>query len=174
MPAVNKPRNKILLDLAALAGLSAVLGLVHLGARDDMPWIAAPTGPRAEACSVDEEAPLVQRIAVEEAIGLVGEPGVSFVDARAGDAFVSGHIPGAISLPAGEAAGILEVQSVPIPPDDIVITYCDTRACERAEYLGVLLRDRAGCQQVRVLAGGWKAWLEADAAIEPGIGSSSG
>lgn len=169
---MHKPRNKIALDLALLGTISTVLGLAHLGLRDEMAWIAQPTGPRAEACSVEEEAPLVQRMAVDEAIGLVGEPGVSFVDARSAEAFVAGHIPGAMSLPAGEAAGILEVQSVPIPPDDIVITYCDTRACERAEYLGLLLRDRAGCQQVRVLAGGWQAWIDADAAIEQGVGQS--
>lgn len=171
---MNKPRNKLALDLLLLVGLSTGLGLAHLGVREDMAWVAAPTGPRAEACSVDEEAPLVQRIAVEEAVALVGQPGVSFVDARASDAFVTAHIPGAMSLPAGEAAGILEVQSVPIPPDDLVITYCDTRACERAEYLGLLLRDRAGCQQVRVLAGGWKAWLEADATVETGGAMSGG
>jgi 3-mercaptopyruvate sulfurtransferase SseA len=165
---VNKPRNKLALDLLLLTGISAGLGLTHLGLRSDMDWVAQPTGPRAEACSVDEEAPLVQRIAVEDAIRMVGEPGVSFVDARAADAFVAGHIPGAMSLPAAEAAGILEVQSVPIPPDDLVITYCDTRACERAEYLGLLLRDRAGCQQVRVLAGGWKAWLDAAAPVDGG------
>ena len=161
-------RSQELRDLLVLAGISTVLGLGHLAIRQELPWVAEPSEPKAEACSVDEVAPLVERISVEEARGLVGQPGVSFVDARDGDQYVAGHVPGALSLPAGEAAGILEVQSVPIPAEDMVITYCDSRACERSEYLGVLLRDRAVCDQVRVLAGGWKAWTDEQGPVETG------
>jgi 3-mercaptopyruvate sulfurtransferase SseA len=158
--------KRIILDLLVLVGVSTLLGLGHLGIREELAWVADPPDPQVETCSIEEQAALVQRMSIEEALELVGQPGVTFVDARETTAFEAGHVPGALSLPAAEAAGILEVQTVPIPPDDLVITYCDTKACERSEFLGVLLRDRAGCQQVRVLAGGWSSWVEASAPIE--------
>jgi 3-mercaptopyruvate sulfurtransferase SseA len=47
-----------------------------------------------------------------------------------------------------------------------VITYCDGVSCEQSEYLGLLLRERDVCQQVRVLEGGWQAWVSAEAPTE--------
>jgi rhodanese-related sulfurtransferase len=55
------------------------------------------------------------------------------------------------------------MQSLPIPPDGQVITYCDGGTCEQSEALGLLLRQRDLCQQVRVLEGGWQAWVHSGA-----------
>lgn len=154
-------------DVLLLTGVSGALGLAHLAARPELPLSAPAPTAAAPACSVGEPFALVERIDLERARARLGDPGVTFVDARPVDAFRAAHIPGAINLPAGEAAGILEVQSIPIPSDDLVVTYCDTRACEQAEYLGLLLRDAVGCREVRVLAGGWRAWIEAGAPVGP-------
>ena len=68
-----------------------------------------------------------------------------------------------MNLPAADAEGLLDMQSLPIPPEGQVITYCDGGSCEQSEYLGLLLRQRDVCQQVRVLEGGWQAWVAAQA-----------
>jgi rhodanese-related sulfurtransferase len=68
-----------------------------------------------------------------------------------------------MNLPAEDAAGLLDMQSLPIPPEGAVITYCDGGSCEQSESLGLLLRERDVCQQVRVLDGGWQAWVGAGA-----------
>lgn len=166
-------------DLSLLLAISAVAGSVNITARG-MPMLAPAPAPEDTVCGFEDPAGLpadagIHRIDVAEASGLVETSGVTFVDARARPAFDAGHVPGAISVPADAAAGLLEIQSLPIPPDDLVITYCEGEAaCEQGEYLGVLLRDRAGCNRVQVLDGGWQAWTAADAPIELGEGGQSG
>jgi rhodanese-related sulfurtransferase len=154
-------------ELGILVGLSVGLGLLHLAVRSDLAWIGEP--PETACGSADEAAQSVERISAQEAMTLVGDPTVTFVDARSVDSYLAGHIPGAMSLPADEAAGVLEVQSVPIPPENLVVTYCDGGTCEQSEYLGILLEDRAGCEQVKVMADGWVAWTSAEAPVETGV-----
>lgn len=163
----------LLKDTLLVLGASILGGLVFLLAHPDMELIHEP---REEdlSCGGEEllepvqEAPRVARVSIEEAKALIGEPGVTFVDARLPGAYEYAHIPGAMSLPAGDAASVLEVQSLPIPPEGQVITYCDGGSCEQSEYLGGLLRERDLCQQVRVLEGGWKAWVAAEGPIVMG------
>ncbi len=153
---------------AILAALATVLGLLHLGLRPELGWIAEPPAADAASCAPAElpEIHRVDRISVDELRDALGQPGVTIVDARSVAAFGAGHIPGAMNLPADQAEVILGVQSVPIPPDDLVITYCDGGRCEMSESLGLMLKDRAGCRRVRVLEGGWAEWLRRDGPIE--------
>ena len=116
-----------------------------------------------------DEAFSVPRISVTEAVGLLGREDVTFVDARSAEQHASAHVPGAITLPASDAEGVLDTQSVPIPPQNLIITYCDGLTCEQSEYLGMLLKDRTACEQVSVLEGGWNAWVEAGAPIITGV-----
>jgi rhodanese-related sulfurtransferase len=149
-------------DTVLVIGVSLLGGLIVLAADPRLAWVAEP--PEDGSCGLEDEAPIrVERITVAEARALLGDETVTFVDARSGDDYVAAHIPGAVSLPANDAAGILEIQSVPILPDGQVITYCNGGACEQSEYLGLLLRDREVCKQVSVLEGGWAAWVAAEA-----------
>lgn len=156
---------QLLRDVLLVIGASLLGGVVVLAAHPGLSWVAEPRDDADASCGNDEELPLpvVQRISVTDARALLGQPDVTFVDARSSYDYETAHIPGAISLPADDAAGILEIQSVPIPPQGQVITYCTGGACEQSEYLGILLRDRDVCEQVFVLEGGWAAWAEAEA-----------
>jgi rhodanese-related sulfurtransferase len=160
----------LLRDTALLIGASLLAGVTFLGLHPQLAWVAEP--PEDGTCGLEDEAgPIrVERISVDEAKALLGDEAVTFVDARSGDDYIAAHIPGAVSLPAADAAGILEIQSVPILPDGQVITYCNGGACEQSEYLGLLLRDREVCQQVKVLEGGWAAWADAKAPMVSGEG----
>ncbi|MBC8069436.1 MAG: rhodanese-like domain-containing protein, partial [Deltaproteobacteria bacterium] len=77
-----------------------------------------------------------------------------------------GHIPGAISLPAGDIESILASQSLPIPIDRDIVTYCDRNDGSDAEYVGRLLDDALGCDRVHVLEGGFPAWQAGGAPVE--------
>ena len=171
-------RLDVLTDVSAVIGASVVGGLAFLVAHPAVGLIAEPRDDSDATCSVDElplVAPVVERISVAEARALLdgqassqsseaGPTGnVTFVDARPGWAYVDAHIPGAMNLPAQDAEGLLDMQSLPIPPEGQVITYCDGGTCEQSEYLGMLLRERDVCQQVWVLDGGWQAWVAAGA-----------
>jgi rhodanese-related sulfurtransferase len=167
-------------ELIALVALAAVLGLISVGTRTDvLPWVADPSAA-VETCELgpapdqgalgeaDAGASQVERISVSDAISRVGDPAVTFVDARSGVDYEDGHIPGALSLPAVEAETILAQQSLPLPVDRLVICYCEGRSCEQSEHLGRLLQDAIGCRNVRVLAGGWLRWTAGQGPVERG------
>lgn len=160
----------LLRDTVLVIAASLAFGVTFLGLHPGLAWVAEP--PEEGTCGLEDEVgPIhVERISVDEAQALLDDDAVTFVDARSGDDYVVAHIPGAVSLPAADAAGILEIQSVPILPDGQVITYCNGGACEQSEYLGLLLRDREVCKQVKVLEGGWAAWVDAEAPVVSGEG----
>lgn len=171
-------RLGLLRDTVFLIGVSLVAGLALQTFHPALGWLSE--APPDGSCELEGEAEApqiqVERISVDEAQALLDDPSVTFVDARGLDDYVAAHIPGALSLPAVDAAGLLEVQSVPILPEGRVITYCNGGACEQSEYLGILLRDREVCKQVLVLEGGWAAWAAAEAPTVSGeepLGSMS-
>lgn len=159
-------RLELLADTLLVIGASILGGLVFIAAHPELGFIAEQPDEADATCGTDEIpliAPVVERVSVDEARSLLEQPDVTFVDARASYHFRTAHIPGAMNLPADDAEGLLGMQSLPIPPEGQVITYCDGGSCEQSEYLGMLLRERDVCQQVRVLDGGWQAWLDAEA-----------
>lgn len=159
-------RLELLPDVLAVIGVSVIAGLAVLVAHPALELVAPPPNDAEATCGVDEiplVGAVVERVSVDEAQVLLGQPGVTFVDARPGNYYVAAHIPGAMNLPAADAEGLLDMQSLPIPPEGVVITYCDGGTCEQSEYLGLVLRSRDVCQQVLVLEGGWQAWVAAEA-----------
>jgi rhodanese-related sulfurtransferase len=155
-------------DVALLLGVATGLGALSLAARPDLPWLAPPRAPEPTTCSDVAEAagPLFPRMAARDVAGALERGAVTIVDARPLDEFVQAHIPGAISLPADEAEQILQSQTLPIPPDHLVVTYCGDDDAVGSEYLGRLLGLAAGCREIHVLDGGWEAWLASGAPIE--------
>jgi rhodanese-related sulfurtransferase len=162
---------ELLGDVLLVIGTSLLGGLLFIALHPELDLLATPPDPSDATCGEDLPlvAPVVERISVAEAQALLGQAQVTFVDARPSYHFSAEHIPGAMNLPADDAEGVLDTQTLPIPPDGEVITYCDGGTCEQSEYLSLLLRDRDVCQRVRVLEGGWQAWVAANAptVIEP-------
>lgn len=163
-------RLELLADVSLLAGASLLGGLALLAVHPDLDWVAAERVDDG-TCSASEipvVAPVVERVSVQEARELLEVGAATFVDARASAHYVAAHIPGAVSLPADDAESLLDMQSLPIPPQGQVITYCEGGSCEQSEDLGLVLRERDVCQQVRVLDGGWLAWEAAGAPMVQG------
>ena len=160
----------LLRDLVLLTAASTVLAAVNLGMRDreTLPWLATPPPPEAATCGGEDpqEIHLVQRLPVEEVQAMLDRPDVTIVDARSSHEYAQGHLPGAMSLPAESAEEMLGVQTLPIPPNDTIVTYCDGSACERSESLGLLLRAQVGCEKVFVLEGGFGSWVAAGGSVE--------
>ncbi|MCA9717381.1 MAG: rhodanese-like domain-containing protein [Myxococcales bacterium] len=170
-------------DMAILGALACALGLVSIASRgDELPWFPDPAEAFAGSCELgsapgDEgetgalaevAGSQVERIAYAEAVTLIGDASVTFVDARAAEHFAAGHIPGALNLPAMNAEELLAMQSFPLPLEELVVCYCEGWSCEQSEALGKILQDRVGCQKVRVLEGGWLRWTERGGPIERG------
>ena len=157
-------------DAALLALLGGVLGVGALAIQLDVPWTPeARSNEAVAACGFDEPVaeptrPPLPRMPVRELASALAE--VVVVDARSDVAFRDGHIPGAISLPVADVAATLAQQSLPLPVDRDIVTYCDASMGADAEYVGRLLEDALGCDRVRVLEGGFDAWLQAGAPVE--------
>jgi rhodanese-related sulfurtransferase len=156
-------RLQLLADVLWIIGVAVFGGLVFLTVHPALDWVAPPDDGTCEGDVAAAPAPIVERVSIEEASALLGQPLVTFVDARPNVHYAAEHVPGAMNLPAEDAEGLLDMQSLPIPPDGEVITYCDGGTCEQSEYLGLLLRQRDVCQRVRVLEGGWQAWVASGA-----------
>lgn len=161
----------IIREMLILVILAVGLGLAHLALRPDFPWIAEPPEPMPATCELpsdgeDRVFAAVRSISPAKAQALVGKKHVTFIDARAPHLYAMSHIPGALNIPAEEAASLLTTQSLPLPVDNKIIVYCEGGSCERSEYLGKLLHEEAGCLQVHILEGGWTAWREQQGAVE--------
>lgn len=158
-------------DAAVLLALACGLGLGSLGMRAGVPWLAPAPEPTVASCALEDDfegwevSASLPRIGADEVAAQLETGGVTIVDARPGEAFGQAHIPGAISLPATEAEVLLGMQTLPIPPGHLVVTYCDDDGLD-AETVGRLLGVSAGCSQVHVLDGGWGAWVASGAPIE--------
>lgn len=87
-----------------------------------------------------------------------------FVDARSGDHYKAGHIPGACSLPLYQMDDCLLPFLDAVPPDAVVIVYCSSLTCEDSHLLAEELANM-GYRNVRIFAGGMAAWREKGYAV---------
>jgi glyoxylase-like metal-dependent hydrolase (beta-lactamase superfamily II) len=81
--------------------------------------------------------------------------GAVLLDAREGEAFRAGHIPGALSLPRGQLE--LQVDRLLPDPDQHILVYCGTG--EISILAAATLRE-LGFAKVAALTGGLKAWQD--------------
>jgi len=82
---------------------------------------------------------------------------VLFVDARSQNHYENGHIPGAVSLPAGQFEERIEFFLNRYPPEQPIVTYCSGRTCEDSHDLAQLLSD-LGFTNVRIFIDGFPGW----------------
>lgn len=161
-------------DTVVLGVTAVALGVTSLAIRLDVPWTPAPPPPEATACGIDDAGPSVAQPDLRSII--VADlrsrmAGVVIVDARPTEAFIGGHIPGAVSLPAAEIDALVASESLPLPVDRDIVTYCDREGGVDAQYVGRALDAALGCDRVVVLDGGYTAWLAADAPVEGALQS---
>ncbi|MFL6590433.1 MAG: rhodanese-like domain-containing protein [Chthoniobacterales bacterium] len=129
--------------LIALALVPAVVQGIYL--RDKIPWQARV----AESDFVE----------VDTARGW-GDTAL-WVDARPAEEFERGHVPGAVSLNEdrwGEA--LPEFLATQWAPEKKIVVYCSAASCNLAEDVRRRLREEAKLpNDIRILKGGWEAWL---------------
>lgn len=105
-------------------------------------------------------------VTIDQARRIVADGAAIVIDARSPDAFAAGHLPGAISLPVGEASALLPAYAELLTPDMPVMVYCSGAECEESLDLGKILVDH-GCTNVAVFTGGYAAWAAAPGVPAP-------
>jgi rhodanese-related sulfurtransferase len=93
--------------------------------------------------------------------------GETFVDARAADLYREGHVPRALSAPAGEAEDRLPTFFERLPLEGILVIYCEGGDCQSSLSLAKRL-SKEGFRDIRVFSGGWEEWRKAGLPVEKG------
>ena len=103
----------------------------------------------------------VREVSVEEAMKAVSGGSARLIDVREDNEWEEGHARGAEHI----SKGIIErdIETLVPDKDDALILYCG------GGYRAALAADsiqKMGYTNVASIAGGWRAWLEADAPID--------
>lgn len=88
----------------------------------------------------------------------------TFIDARNANHFEEGHIPGALNLPWHAVQEQIMAVAPQMNPNELIITYCDGETCSLSHDLALFLREMGF--NVKVLLGGWQAWIDAGMPVE--------
>ena len=111
-----------------------------------------------EGLNLDSIEPSITGIDITLAKKLFAENTV-FVDARAEEYYVNGHIPGAICNDDFDT--LLEELEDTINSDESFVVYCSDDDCGSSEDLSYELQSY-GYNKILLFKGGWKEWVDAD------------
>lgn len=130
--------------LLALALLPAAVQALYL--RDKIPW-------QSRVAESD-------LVSVEVARGWGAN--ALWVDSRPADEFERDHIPGAVLLNEDRWNELLpQFLGQQWSPEKKIVVYCSAASCNLAEDVARRLREEAKLpNEIRILNGGWEAWLE--------------
>ncbi|MDF1592055.1 MAG: rhodanese-like domain-containing protein [Desulfobacterales bacterium] len=104
-------------------------------------------------------------ISIVDAAKLFREKAAVFIDARSAAYYEKGHIQGALNLPWQDVDRLFLSITADLLPGTPIVTYCDGEGCNLSHDLAVFLRDM-GFENVKVLAGGWTAWKNANLPVD--------
>jgi len=125
--------------------------------RDGLPLVGVRS---SEALSRGTKTALENVISIEEARALFLTNGAVFIDARPAEVYRLGHIQGALNLPPDDFEQLLPGIREQIPPDSLIITYCDGESCSLSKEVALELSAR-GYSNVEVLVNGLSVWQDA-------------
>lgn len=130
--------------------------------RSDRLALVADWSPEAQL-ALDSGESLI--ISFDEAQGHFFAGDAVFVDARSPELYDQGHIEGARNLPWEHFEQYYEGSLADLPPDALIIAYCDGEGCSLSKELALALFDK-GHRNVRVLVNGWGLWTERGLPVE--------
>lgn len=139
----------IILCLSFVIGISANLSLIK----------QCRMGDFSQSFLSPEDFPSIQFIGILEAEGLFVDGNAVFLDSRAEEKYLEGHILGAVNIPFEGGERIVEEQ-LPFPSETTLIVYCDGNECQSSVLLAKVLAE-FGFEDIRVFFGGWAEWVAA-------------
>lgn len=118
-----------------------------------------PSAPAAAEPSPKRGPTEPEVVSAEEALRILKEGKVIWIDARSRSSYEYSHVPGAINLPAGEFAEEYPKLSPRLPKDARIIVYCSSRNCDDS---GIVLEQmvKIGYRPRNLLyfKDGWDMW----------------
>lgn len=124
------------------------------------------TPPVADTTTPTRQTPLPLGLMQVKELFDTGE--ALIIDARDLETFRRGHIRGAISIPVGEAEGLIPSLAERIPKEKLLVVYCGGYDCHDSRLLGEKLMN-AGFTQVFVYEGGYPEWKDGGHPVAEGV-----
>lgn len=166
--ALQRDLEKARAERAALAAANQTVPVIENSEASPGTDLATgdPVGPKPETPE-EKPAEASPYVTTEEAHELfefqfVGPSQVIFLDARARNEFEKGHIPGAMSLPAGDFGAAVPRKARDYLPGNIVVIYCQGADCHDSHDVAKRLQQ-ANMQvaQILIFKDGYPAWVAA-------------
>lgn len=88
------------------------------------------------------------------------EPEVLWVDARSRPDFEEAHIPGAVLLNEEEWETLFFDFAGTWDGSRKIVVYCGASQCQASHRVAERLREALESEEIHVLHGGWKVWLD--------------
>jgi rhodanese-related sulfurtransferase len=153
-----------IISLVALSGIGIVRNIV---ATDPLPFIAQP--PVLVPFGSPQEAPsgALQTVTLEQAAGMLFDSATVFVDSRAAEEYLAGHIEGALNLSSTNFEADLRRGEARLRGSSTIVVYCDGGACESSLQVARRLLDN-NFRSVLVFTDGYPAWQAAGYPIRQG------
>jgi len=139
----------VILCLSFVIGISVNLSLIKQYRKGDF----------SQSFFSPEDFPSMQFIGILEAEDLFVGGNAVFLDSRAEDKYLEGHILGAINIPFEGGEHIVEGQLL-FSRQATLIVYCDGNECQSSVLLAKVLSEY-GFEDIRVFFGGWAEWVAA-------------
>ena len=156
MPSRRRRAAREVLLLVAAAGVAA--GILQEVRTDPLPWRLPPA-----VWSLESGARWVE---ASRALELYEEPDVLFLDAREPEAFVAGHVPGALDTPPDHLRDLLGELTTWAEGQRLLV-YGAADDPSPVDALLMELED-LGFGPLYVLVSGWEGWQGAGGAVETG------
>jgi rhodanese-related sulfurtransferase len=174
MPSAGAPAPRprgTLRDALGLILFGIVFGLAaNAISPRGIPWVGDFSRGAALANRSEEELkelpPVIELADVKKAIASA-DTMLVVLDARAKDAYVEGHLPGALNLPVENLDEFYPPLKKTLEAKNHIIVYCDGGDCELSHDLAEALKGY-GYKRVQLFAGGVAAWTEAGEKLKPG------
>lgn len=149
---------RLLGDISVLLALAIVLGIFANLTRPSsarLPWVG-DWKHHIEHRAFRAGVPVVflpgVRVRLQDSATVV-------LDAREPENYEAGHLPGALSLPVGQAEERLGDYAALLTPQTPLLLYCDGADCADALELALKLREY-GFEDVTLYPGGYAEWTE--------------
>lgn len=148
---------------SAIVLLGAGLGLLVNQWRPDGLPLIADWSLKVQLAAVGQDESLL--VSLEEARALFATRAAVFIDARAAEFHALEHIAGALNLPWEDFEARFQQVMANVPPETLIITYCDGESCALSKDLALALQGK-GYPHVRVLPNGLSLWKDAGLPLE--------
>ncbi|WP_305044594.1 rhodanese-like domain-containing protein [Geoalkalibacter sp.] len=163
---IHEDTKRIFLEALVIVALGVVVGLSVNYRLVFNAFSGKSTAPVVRATSEQAGSAYPLPLSLDEVRQAQAE-GALLIDARVGEMYREGHIPGALSLPWADVDEFLDDFRARVAPERRLILYCSGYGCPDSFDLGIRLIDE-GYLDVWTYEGGMPEWRAAGLPVEKG------